>query len=470
MKKHTIIAILIALITGLTACSDDNYNALDISGEVKILSFTVNGSKLDILDEKTDYIEIIMPGGTDLTTLVPTYTLSAGASIALPEAPNSPTNLSVLTTYRVVNKNLYHDYKVLAKTVDKITSFTDFAIGTYKGVIDNDVRTIVVKLPLGSDVTALRPTFNLSEGAELTSPNGTTHDFTNPVKYTISYLGENFTYDVTVQLVDFRKMAFLGAPATAMDITDADEKTAYEWFTNNFPVTEYVSFADIKAGKELNDYSVIWYHYSSYRKGGDPAVASEANDPKIIESLNNYLYQGGGLYLSSAAMALGHILDVAKDGKMWNNAWGYDNNPFEVNDGNGIGWGVRVKNPAHPVFKNIQWNTGETHRFFLVSNGAYVRGHNIRWNFFADWDGNDYKGDVARWEATNGGRQLATLHWDDAMNQVSILTEYPGENGKGTVITNGAECYLFAPENNTINKYQKNVETLTYNIINYLSE
>ncbi|NDV65426.1 DUF4960 domain-containing protein [Bacteroides sp. 224] len=470
MKKHTIIAILIALITGLTACSDDNYNALDISGEVKILSFTVNGSKLNILDEKTDYIEVIMPSGTDLTELVPTYTLSEGASIALPKEPNSPTNLSVLTTYRVVNKNLYHDYKVLAKTVDKVTSFTDFTIGTYKGVVDNDARTIVVKLPLGSEVTALRPTFNLSEGAELTSPNGTTHNFTNPVKYTISYLGESFTYDVTVELVDFRKMAFLGAPATANDITNLDDKAAWTWFSENFPVTEYISFADIKAGKDLSEYAVIWYHWDSYDKGGDPVIHADANKPEVIEAMNNYLAQGGGLFLSSAGLTLGNVLNITKSGGMWNNAWGFERTePLEVNDGNGMGWGMRITgHEQHPIYKGIRMAPGEIDRFFLLSNGCQVLAHNVIWNFEEAWTG--WNEDVARWENETGGVHLAAFHWDDFMNKRGLITEYPATDNRGPVITTGAEMYDWHQEGGSANTFRDNLEKLTYNILNYLSE
>lgn len=473
MKKNIYILMrglaAFVLTLGMAACNDNDYEGLENSGEAKLLTFTAGG-KLENLDEASDYIHLIFSAGTDLTTLAPSFTLSEGAKIQRPESPNGPIDLSATTTYTVINGNLYHDYKVLAQHVGDVTYFSDFSIGIYKGNIDNEARTIVVKYPIGSDVTGLSPKFELSEGAKLVSPSGITQDFTNPVKYTIEYLDEQFTYTVSVELVEFRKIAFLGSPLTAEEITNPDDKTAYEWFVNSFPLTEYVSFKDIKGGKALDEFAVIWYAYDGYDKGGDPVTVSDINSV-VVEALNNYLNQGGGLYLSSAAMAIGNLLDIAKDGKMWNNAWGYDSDPFLVNDGNGIGWGMRVKNPSHPIFKGMQWNTGETHRFFLLSNGCNTKGHNIRWNFFANWDGNVYNGNVERWEATNGGKQLASLHWDDNMDQVSILTEYPGTDGKGTVITNGAECYDWYQEGDSPeNKFRKNVETLTYNILNYLAD
>lgn len=467
--KTIIYPIIICLAFALASCDSDNYNGIENSGEVKILAFTA-GAKQETLNEESSLINLIFKTGTDLTKVTPSFTLSDGASIKSPANPNGPIDFSGVVTYTLTNGNVYHDYKIISKHVADVTNFDQFTIGIYNGSVDNAQRKIVVKMPLNTDVTALAPSYALSEGATLVSPTETVLNFTNPVQYTISHLDETFTYEVSVELVDFRKMAFLGAPATAGDITNMDDKTAYEWFAANFPVNEYISFADIKAGKDLNDYAVIWYHYDAYDKGGDPVVHSDVN-AQVTDALNAYLAQGGNLYLSSAGMALGQVLNIAKDGKMWNNAWGYDNNPFLVNDDNGIGWGMRVKDPSHPVFKNIQWNTGETHRFFLISNGCYTKGHNIRWNFTADWDGNVYNRDVARWEATNGGKQLASLHWDDNMNEVCIMTEYERNAERGAVITNGAECYdWYNEENSPANKYRRNLETLTYNILNYLAE
>ena len=71
---------------------------------------------------------------------------------------------------------------------------------------------------------------------------------------------------------------------------------------------------------------------------------------------------------------------------------------------------------------------------------------------------------------TNGGRQLATLHWDDDMSETSVLTEYESTSARGPVITCGAECYDWYEDNYPANSFRDNIETLTQNILNYLSE
>lgn len=460
--------LLLITATSFTAC-DDSYRGIENKGEVKILSFTAPGSKLDKLDEANDFIELILSSETDLQSVMPQFTLSDGAHLALPENPNGPVDLSKVMIYRVVNKNLYHDYKVIAKQVADITSFYEMSINGYRGIIDNDARTILIRMPLGTDVTALTPKFQLSEGAELIRPLQPTHDFTHPVDYSIKYLDEQFTYTVKVELVDFRKVAFLGAYATSGEISHPDDKSAYEWFDASFPVSEYLSFADIRAGKDLSGYAVIWYHYDSYDKGGDPVIHPEANKPEVIEALKGYLAQGGGLFLSSAGLTLGNVLDIAQSGGMWNNAWGYERTePFEVNDGNGYGWGLRIKgNEDHPIFQGLRMAPGEKDRFFLLSNGCQVLAHNAVWNFADDWTG--WEKDVTRWEKETGAKQLASFHWDDQMNERCLITEYPATDERGPVITTGAEMYDWYQEGGSPNTFRDNLEKLTYNILNYLS-
>ncbi len=466
MKKNILsLFVAAATILGLGSCIEDEYNGIDNSGGVKIKTFTAN-AKLETLDEEKGTIELIFASNADLTKVTPSYTLSEGASILSPANPQGPIDLSAVTTYRVANGNLYHDYKVLALHVSDVTKILTFSIGKYTGTIDQNNRTIKVLYPIGEEVIALTPTLTMNEGAQLTAPLGSTHDFTNPVTYTISYLGESFTYTVTVVPTSLSPKAFLGEAATAGDLTNMDEKKAWEWLSDSFDNAEYISFKDIKEGKDLSAYGMIWYHYDSFGKGGDPVAPDAANNPAVISALNGFLAQGGGLFLSSGGMALGKLLNISKDGNMFNNAWGFDNNPFEVNDGNGIGWGIRFIN--HEIFEGVRKPAGETNRCFLISNGSTTRARNVRWNLKADWTPQYFGRD--KWMETNGGKQLATLHWDDNMEDTSVITEYPSNGTKGTVITCGAECYDWYEDNYPKNTYRDNIETITRNIIYYISK
>ncbi len=466
MKKNILsLFVATAATLALASCSEDTYNGIDNSGEVTMKTFTAH-AKLETLNEEKGTIELIFASTTDLTQITPSYTLSEGASILTPTNPQGPIDLSATTTYRVVNGNLYHDYKVLALHVSDVTKILTFSIGKYVGTIDQKNRTIRVLYPMGEDVTALSPTLTMNEGAQLTAPLGSTIDFTDPVDYTISYLDESFTYTVTVVPTSLAPKAFLGEAATANDLTNMDEKKAWEWLSENFDNTEYISFKDIKDGKDLSEYGMIWYHYDSYGKGGDPVAPDAANNPAVIGALNDFLAQGGGLFLSSGGMALGKLLNISKDGNMFNNAWGFDTTPFEVNDDNGIGWGIRFID--HEIFEGVRKPTGETNRCFLISNGCTTRAHNVRWNFKADWTPQYFGRD--KWTETNGGIQLATLHWDDTMEETSVFTEYPSDGTKGTVITCGAECYDWYEDNYPKNTYRDNIETITRNIIYYISK
>lgn len=466
MKKNLYKTLALCLaFAGLTACNEDEYNGIENEGAVTITAFTDAQAKQITLDEEKGYIEAIYPSATDLSRLSPTVSISEGARFMAPENPQGPIDLSKITTYRVVQGNLYHDYRVLALHVSDVAKIESFTIGKYKGTIDHNERTIKVNYPSGEDFTALTPSVTVNEGAKLMTSISNPIDFTLPVEFSIAYLDESFTYTVTVIPTVFVPMAFLGEAATANELTNMDEKTAWNWMSENYDTAEYLSFNDIKEGKDLSKYQVIWYHYDSYGKGGDPVAPDAANHPAVIKALNDYLAQGGGLYLSSAGMTLGKLLDISKDGNMFNNAWGFDSEPFEVNDGNGIGWGIRFID--HPIFEGVRKPAGETNRCFLISNGCTTRGHNVRWNLKADWTPQYLGRD--KWMESNGGKQLATLHWDDNMEETSVFTEYEAQDGRGAVITCGAEGYDWYEDNYPKNTYRDNIETITQNILNYLS-
>ncbi len=459
MKKSIYIFFSLIMILSLVSCSED-YNGISNSGEVKIKTFSAN-AKLETLDETSGLIELVFPSTTDLTKIKPVITLSEGAHIVSPENPEGPIDLSKVTVYRVVNGNLYHDYNVVASHVSDKTKILTFSIGKYKGVIDQSTRTITVLYPKGEDVTALTPKFTITDGAKVVSPTATTLDFTSPVNYNISYLDETFIYKVTVVPTDLTPVGFLGEAATAGEITNLDEKAAWNWLSENFVDPVYISFDAIKKGADLSKYGVLWYHCDPDKL----EIPSIATDATVIDALKKFHAQGGGLLLTSAGVSLGTSLDIAKNGKLWNNDWGYGNSPSTL----GENWGMRFTgHENHPIFKGLRMEIGETSRFYIMGKGVKVKGHNAIWNFDT-WTG--YNFDVAKWQNENGGKQLASFYWDDAMNQRSIITEYERQNGNGATITIAVESYDWYNEDGSpVNSYHDNLETLTGNILNYLAK
>jgi len=130
-----------------------------------------------------------VPYGTDLSSLVPSITLSYGASIH-PEAGIS-TDFSAPVTYTVTAEdgNTVEQWLVtivgLSNYETDITGFTlAEQTGVYSIIYVNHI--IDIEVGQGTDVTSLAPVFSLSPGATIAPPNGVSRDFTNSVEYIVT--------------------------------------------------------------------------------------------------------------------------------------------------------------------------------------------------------------------------------------------------------------------------------------------
>lgn len=82
-----------------------------------------------------------------------------------------------------------------------IKQITEFTIDDVDGEISQSDGTILVKLPEGSDVTALTPTISVAANATVNPTSGSTQDFTTSVIYTVTAEDKTTsTYEVTVGL------------------------------------------------------------------------------------------------------------------------------------------------------------------------------------------------------------------------------------------------------------------------------
>lgn len=202
MRKilFSIIILSISLML-FNACQGDSRDVLDTSGNVDIQAFVINGVK-GVINPGNATISVILPSGTDLNNLSPQITLADGAQVS----PSSGQSVSfvdgrgmpVPLTYTVKDKDLYQKYKVNVDVARAI--ITSFKIGAVDADIDETNKKIVIYLPVGTNVTALYPTVEYTEGATLSPASGSSVDFTNPVNFTLEYLGSTFTYEVTVIL------------------------------------------------------------------------------------------------------------------------------------------------------------------------------------------------------------------------------------------------------------------------------
>ncbi|MDR2805027.1 MAG: DUF5018 domain-containing protein, partial [Dysgonamonadaceae bacterium] len=195
--KYSVMAALFTVC--FASCTSESRDDVDLSGGVDITSFTVSGVE-GVIDQIAQTIKVLLPPNADLSSLTPVVAVSDGATVS--PSPGETINFSNSETtpivYKVVNKNRYNVYKVQIENIK--AKITLFRIDNYVGEIDEANRSITVYLPEGADVTALTPTVQYTDGATISPEDGTPVDFTNPVVYTLNYVGETFQYTVTVLL------------------------------------------------------------------------------------------------------------------------------------------------------------------------------------------------------------------------------------------------------------------------------
>lgn len=457
MKKriNSLYILLCTLLSAflISSCDDNDRDNLDIVGSTQITSFVINGQE-GAIDEQARSILVMLNKNTDLSKLSPQITLSEGATVQ--PVSGAEMNLSKTTSYLVKNGNLYTEYKVIAAHI--IGRFLTFNIGKYKGSIDNDHGTILIRVPETVDVTHIVPDFTLTEGATVSPEAGTKVDFSQPVKYTISYMGESFEYLVTVEKAAIKPIGYLNVANTAEGLENEDERAAYQWLVNNMPDVQYISFNDIKNGvTNLNDFAVIWF----YTDGNTRSLPTQATEGAVVESLKAYYQQGGSFFFSSWAVQYPAVLGIAKDGKSVNNMWGETNTPFEI----GEDWGICFTGKeSHPIFKGLNTPVGINNKVYLIGKGAKVKAHNSLWNFAEDWV--EYQWNMAGWSRDSGAVSLASFHWDDNADSRSVMFEYLREGNRGAAVCIGSEAYDWSVEGE--NTLQANLEQLTVNILTYL--
>ncbi len=443
----------VALMLLMTACDKPHQGDLNVNADASITSFKANNID-GIIDDLKQTITVYAPWSHDLTKMNVVATALQGATITPANA--SEVDLSNGVTYRVMNGNLYWDYTAKAQYSEMLS----FSIGNYKGKIDNTTGEITIKYPMGQAVTALTPVFTTTPDVTVSPESGSVADFTNPVTYTMSYKGETFTYTVTVIPTSFQPLAFLGTAESASAISNADEKRAYQWFSENFDNHTYISFADIKNGKvNLSDYKVIWWHLD----GDTRDLPSDAVSAAVVDKMKTYYANGGSFFFSSWAVQYVATLGIAKDGKVVNNMWGEGDAPFVIGDD----WGICFKgNESHPIFEGLTKKSGTDNVAFLLSKGVKAKAHNAIWNF--EWG--DYANNIPQWTAQSGAVNLASFHWNTDMNRACIF-EYPKVGNAGKTICIGIEGYdWFNEDNSDPNAYFGNIEVLTNNILDYLAK
>ncbi|MBC8754829.1 DUF5018 domain-containing protein [Kordia sp. YSTF-M3] len=196
--KNKIYALLMLIM--ISSCDNEPVEILTLSSEKAIVSFSINNVDASI-NETDKTITLVLPGGTDITSLSPMIAISNTATIS----PNSDAaqDFSTPVIYTVTAA----DTSTVTYTVNVTTGIalsaekeiTSFSINSVNATINETAKTVMITLPFGTDATSLSPTIVISNLATISPNSGVAQDFTNPVIYTVTAEdGSSVNYTVTV--------------------------------------------------------------------------------------------------------------------------------------------------------------------------------------------------------------------------------------------------------------------------------
>lgn len=452
-------SLILALLFMVTACEDSFENGgFDVNSPSNVISFKINGTAGEI-DQKTGKINVTLPYGSDITAVIPQVVMEEGATSNLDLT--KPINFTSPVKFRVINGNLFKDYTV---TVTVLSPIKSFVINGITATINDVSKTITMTLPDNTNLTALQPVIELTNGVSISPASGATIDFTNPVTFVVTSNGKSVNYTANVGVpVKGLVVAFLGTAATRSGITNMDEVTASNWLFANFPGAKYISFDSVLNGADLSDVDVIWWHFDSATN-----LPTVAYNPAVTAALKSFRTNGGNLLLTSFASQYVDALGIVPSGKGPNNVFG-DFPPNGFVDGNS--WGMSfVGHENHPIFQGL--TTYEAGKANLLQSGTFRLNHTAWW-FLPDWGG--YV-NGAGWRTQTGGINLASESWDNNLDGRVTIAEFPNSGTNKNVIVISMGAYDWYNETNSsgvpsqANEFIGNIKLLTQNSINYLAK
>ena len=163
-QLYTILLVTVACLT-VTGCSDDFKSGLRLDGDV-----WVNSIRLDEYAGTVDYqnkaIVVGVPYDYDITRMVVTeMNLSEGAKASI--AIGETIDFSLPVSLTVKNGDVQMSYTITVKR-DEAKILTFKLNDTYVGKVDQLSKTISVVVPLTVDITQLKGTFTVTDGATVT--------------------------------------------------------------------------------------------------------------------------------------------------------------------------------------------------------------------------------------------------------------------------------------------------------------
>lgn len=366
--------------------------------------------------------------------------------------------------------------------VEELAGVTNLSITTDKRNV-----TLSWNAPVSDEITGYRIVTNgdeaaamVVEGKDITTVTLNAQPMEVDLVYDVQAIYDTYYYSTSASVSTkipyiTPKMGYVMTANSIAELPDDDERAAASWFVQQ-ENADLVAAADL-ANITPDDYAVLWIEIDrvDLPMGWENLPSSLSSD-EAITALKEYTSKGGNLYLANFATQLTVPLGFVPDNMA----------PTVYGNGNGgTGSDVWVINP----FLGVMFQNGGDQGYYDRSEHAIFNGltledpngygyltlpligpgmredHNCLWDCNIYGKGN-YKDVIANFEATTGSLVLAT--WGHVQDHcVAGLVEFFPTTVHGRCIANGFAAYEWN-QNSGANPYQKNVEKLTLNILNYL--
>ncbi|MHB9293364.1 hypothetical protein Holit_02485 [Hollandina sp. SP2] len=216
------------------------------------------GETEGLIDEDARTITLILPSGTNLSSLSPVITLSDPAATLSP-ASGTAQDFTRPVDYTLALDGVQTEYQVIITTATPDTSdaraITSFSINGIPGTIDEAAKAITLMLPFGTDLKALKPEIGISAQAQVNPLSGEAQNFTNsiliPNKYRVTAEnGMQVEYKVTVQTaaknsftlvlqrelsLSPKSVSLSRAKAESVSVSATKDYDRYQWYIDGKP-------------------------------------------------------------------------------------------------------------------------------------------------------------------------------------------------------------------------------------------
>ncbi|WP_375586865.1 DUF5018 domain-containing protein [Flagellimonas aurea] len=451
-------------------------------GDPMITTFSI-GENEGVIDQENGSIVVNVGSEANIKALVPQYTIPGGTT-ASPQSGvaqdfSNPVKFTVLSNDGFTGKSYFVTVSQSPKPL--ITSMkTGEDICSVTGVIDNGSSVINLDFPAGTDVSAITPIIELTEGSSVSPDSGVSQDFTSgSIDYTVTNVeGLTKTYTVNARIIaSSNKIAFISGADCLESISEPDTKAAALWLKANYAE----DFVYLKAGSltstdlESTELILLYWDNVDTQEMPDGGLA-----PEKVDIITDYYKAGGNLMVEGFAINL--LDDIGRiniGGTVFTNEGG---NTGVVGGENFDAWGLRgtytVPSPSesqnHPLLAGL--DQGGTD-YYPMNNARYKEDR----NFGIDFGAAAYNGlfteaqcseeRALEFEAATNSVLIRWYEWLDSRGCGIGLAEFkPQGDYQGTMILNTGGWLEWSMEDNNgaVNDFQDNIHRLHANAIDYL--